>query len=103
MFDSDGVYNTQNDRFSTANRGEANQKGGIHQKKKFPAKVMVWLGACSKGIFPLVIFQQGTIDHDRYIKELLPVTLRCGNHVFRNDWKFQQDGAGHHTHQLTQP
>ena len=64
MFDIDGVYNTQNDRIWAANRDEANEKGGIHQKKKFPVKVMVWLGVCSKGISPLVIFEQGTVDHD---------------------------------------
>ncbi len=53
----DGVYNTQNDRIWAANRDEADQKGGIHQKKKFPEKVMVWLGVCSKGVSPLVIFE----------------------------------------------
>ena len=48
MFDIDGAYNSQNDRIWAANRDEANQKGGIHQKKKFPEKVMVWLGVCPK-------------------------------------------------------
>lgn len=60
MFDIDGVYNTQNDRIWAVNRDEANQKGGVHQKKKFPEKVMVWLGVCSKGVSPLVIFEQGS-------------------------------------------
>ncbi|CAF3930185.1 unnamed protein product [Rotaria sp. Silwood2] len=102
MFDIDGVYNTQNDRIWAVNRDEANQKGGVHQKKKFPEKVMVWLGVCSKGVSPLVIFEQGTVDHDRYIKEVLPVALKYGNHVFGNDWAFQQNGARPHTHRLTQ-
>ena len=122
MFDIDGVYNTQNDRIWAVNRDEANQKGGVHQKKTFPEKVMVWLGVCSKGVSPLVIFEQGsffimhlievqffyyafnqgTVDHDRYIKEVLPVALKYGNHVFGNDWTFQQDGARPHTHRLTQ-
>jgi transposase len=35
LFDIDGVYNTQNDRIWAVNRDEANQKGGIHQKKNF--------------------------------------------------------------------
>ena len=60
MFDIDGVNNTQNDRIWAVNRDEANQKGGVHQKKKFPEKVMVWLGVCSKGVSPLVIFEQGS-------------------------------------------
>ena len=50
----------------------------------------------------LVIFDQGTIDHDQYIKEVLLVTLQYGNHVFEKDWTFQQDGAQLHAHQLTQ-
>ena len=63
---------------------------------------MVRLGACSKGISPLVIFQKDTVDHFRYIKEVLPVALKYGNKVFGNDWTFQQDGAIPHIHQLTQ-
>jgi len=102
MFHIDGVYNTQNDRIWAASRDEADEKGGIHQKKKFPQKVMVWLGVCSKGVSPLVIFEQGTVDHERYIKEVLPVALKYGNHVFGNDWTFQQDGAKPDTHHLTQ-
>lgn len=62
MFDIDGVYNSQNDRIWAASRDEADKKGGIHQKKKFPQKVMVWLGVCSKGVSPLVIFEQGTVS-----------------------------------------
>jgi hypothetical protein len=43
---------------------------------------MVWLGVCSKGIPPLVIFDERTIDHARYIDEVLPVTLKYGNETF---------------------
>jgi hypothetical protein len=63
---------------------------------------MVWLGVCSKSVFPLVILDQDTIDHDRYIKEVLPVALKYGNHVFGNEWTFQRDCARSHSHQLTQ-
>ena len=63
---------------------------------------MMWLGAYSKGISLLVIFEEGTIDHARHIKEMLPVALKYGNRVFDNDWTFQQDGATPHIHQLTQ-
>lgn len=43
-FDIDAVYNFQNDRIWAANRSEADIKGGIRQKRKFPQKIMVWLG-----------------------------------------------------------
>lgn len=101
-FDIDGVYNVQNDRVWAASRSDANRMGGIVEKRKFPQKVMVWLGACSKGISPLVIFKDGTMDHARYIREVLPVALKYGNDVLGNDWIFQQDGAKPHTHHLSQ-
>ena len=63
---------------------------------------MVWLGACSKGVTPLVILDKGTVNHERYIKDVLPVPLKYGNDVFGNDWTFQQDGATSHTHATTQ-
>ena len=63
---------------------------------------MVWLGACSKGLTPLVILDKGKVNHERYIKEVLPVAFRYGNKVFGNDWAFQQDGATPHTHHLLQ-
>ena len=38
MFDLDGMYNAQNDRIWAVNRAEADVKGGIKQKRKFPQK-----------------------------------------------------------------
>uniref|UniRef100_A0A914X0E5 Transposase n=1 Tax=Plectus sambesii TaxID=2011161 RepID=A0A914X0E5_9BILA len=104
MFDIDGMYNSQNDIVWAANRAEfdADESGGKKQRRKFPTKVMVWLGACSKGVTPLVIFEKGTVDHARYIKEVLPMALRYGNKVYGNNWTYQQDGARPHTHQLSQ-
>ncbi|CAF4445225.1 unnamed protein product [Adineta steineri] len=49
MLDIDGVYNSQNDRIWAVDRSEADTKGGTRQKRKFPQKIMVWLGVCSKG------------------------------------------------------
>ena len=63
---------------------------------------MVWLGACSKATTPLVILDDGTVDHDYYIKKALLVALKYGNKVFGDDWIFQQDGAMPHQHCLTQ-
>jgi transposase len=102
FFDIDGVYNSQNDRVWVVDRADADEKGGIQQRRKFPQKVMVWLVACSKGITPLVILDEGTVDHNCYIKKVLPVALKYGNKVFGDDWIFQQDGAKPHQHHLTQ-
>ena len=102
MFDIDGIYNTQNDRIWAVNRSAADTKGGIRQKRKFPQKVMVWLGVCSKGVSSLVIFEDGTMDHDRYMKEVLPVALKFDNDMFGTDWTFQQDSAKSHIHAKTQ-
>ena len=102
MFDLNGMYNAQNDRIWAVNRDEADKSGGIKQKQKFPQKVMVWLGACSKGVTPLVILDKDKVNHDRYIKEVLPVALEYGNKIFGDDWTFQQDGTTPHTHYLTQ-
>ena len=41
MFDLDGMYNAQNDRIWAENREEADKRGGVQQKRKFPQKVMV--------------------------------------------------------------
>ena len=54
----------QNDRIWSTNRNEADKDGGLKQKQKFPQKVMVWLGACSKGVTPLVILDKVTVNHD---------------------------------------
>ena len=102
MFDIDGVYNSQNDHIWAINREEADRAGGRKQKRKFPEKVMVWLAVCSKGVSPLVIFGNESVNHERYIQTVLPVALKYGNQTFGNDWIFQQDNATPHTHKLTQ-
>ena len=67
IFDLDGMYNSQNQRIWASSRDEADEKGGIKEKQKFPQKVMLWLGVCSKGVTPLVIFDRETVDHIAYI------------------------------------
>ena len=67
------MYNSQNDIIWTVNHVEADDKDGIKQMEKFPQKVIVWLEVCSKGLTPLIIFDKGTLDHECYIKEVLPV------------------------------
>ena len=62
-FNIDGVYNSQNDRMWAVNCADADEKSGIKQRRKHPEQVMEWLGVCSKGITPLVISNEGTVDH----------------------------------------
>ena len=102
FFDIDGVYNSQNDRVWAVDRADVDKKGGIKQRRKFPWKVMVWLGACSKGITPLVILNEDTVEHIVYVQKVLPVALKYGNETFGRDWVFQQDGVMPHSHHLTQ-
>ena len=101
-FGIDGVSNSQNDRVWAVSRADADEKGGVKQKRKHPQKVMVWLGTCSKGITPLVILNKGTVDHAVYIEKVLTIALKYGNEVLGSDWIFQQDGAKPHSHYLTQ-
>lgn len=96
-FTINGVYNSQNDRVWAVNRGEADEKGATHQKRKFPQGIMVWLGACTKGLTPLVIIEKGTINREVYIEKILPVAKKYGDKVFGNNWIYQQDGATCHT------
>ena len=60
------------------------------------------VGRMLRGHWALVLFEKGTFDHHRYIKEVLPVALRYGNSKFGNSWTFQQDNRTAHTHQETQ-
>ncbi|CAF1414440.1 unnamed protein product, partial [Rotaria magnacalcarata] len=48
------------------------------------------------------IFENGTLDHARYIEEVLPVALKYAYKTFGHDWTFQQDGAKQHIHHFTQ-
>ena len=70
------------------------KKGGIKQRQK----EMVCLGASSKGITPLLILDEGTVDHTVYIEKVFLIALRYGNESFRRDWAFQEDGARPHSH-----
>ena len=63
---------------------------------------MVRLSVWSEGVVPLVLFEKGTLNHHRYIKEVLSVALRYRNSKFGNNWTFQQDNGTAHTHQETQ-
>ncbi|CAF2076733.1 unnamed protein product [Rotaria magnacalcarata] len=97
-----GVYNVQNDRVWAISRAKADRQGAIHQKTKFPTKVMVWLGVCAQGLTELVIIEHGTMNAERYINEVLHIALRSGNRMLGDDWTCQQDGAKPHIHKMVQ-
>ena len=63
---------------------------------------MVWLGTCSIDITPLIIFNEGTVDHTVYIEKALLVALKYRNQVLGNHWIFHQDGAKPQSHYLIQ-
>ena len=94
--------NSRNDRIWTVKHSTADTKGGLRQKRKFPQKVMVWFGVCSKGVSSLVIFEDGTLNQDRYIKDMLSAVLKFGNDMFTTDWTFQQDSAKARIHSKSQ-
>ena len=62
LFDIGGIHNYQNDRIWADSRVEADKRSDIKQKRKFPEKVVVWLAVCSKGVSPIVVFDEQTID-----------------------------------------
>ena len=49
-----------------------------------------------------MIFESDTLNHDQYIKEVLPVALKHGNDMFGDDWTFQQEGAKAYIHEKSQ-
>jgi hypothetical protein len=98
----DGIYNSQNDHIWAINRAKPDPKVDPRQKPQFPQKVMVWLRFCYEGVSPLVIFEKRTVDHARYIKEVLPVALKFANDTFGNHWTFQLDDAKPHIHAKSQ-
>ena len=97
-----GIYNSQNVRVWTPSREEADRNGGFRQKAKRPGKVMVWLDACAKGLTTRVIFENGTMDPEVYINEVLPIALEYDDKMSGSNWTYQQDGAKPHIHHLTE-
>ena len=70
--------------YAPVTREEANQRAREKkQQGKFAEKVKVWLAVCSYDVASPRLFEKGTLHHRyRYIKEVLPVTLRYPNSKF---------------------
>jgi hypothetical protein len=47
FYDIDGVYNSLNERVWAVDRADTDKRSGIKQRRRFPQKVTVWLGAWS--------------------------------------------------------
>ena len=54
---------------------------------------MVWLAVCSKRVSPIVIFDEGTADHARSIREVLSRAPKYRYDILETYWIFQQDGT----------
>ena len=103
LFDIEGIHNSRNDRVWAVSRSEADETGAVKQRRQFPQKVIMWLaGGCSKRVSPMLIFKEEMVDHDRYIRKVLPVALKYGNQTLGSHWTFQQDAVRPHIHHLTQ-
>ena len=48
----------------------------------------------------LPILDEETVDHNCYVRNVIPVTLKYGNEVFDGKWIFQQDGRNSHRNHL---
>jgi hypothetical protein len=63
---------------------------------------MVWLGAYYNSVTPPVVIKKGSINHERYIDEILPITLKDGRKLIGDEFKFEQDRAAAHSDHHTQ-
>ena len=98
-FDLNGVYNVQNDCVWAISRAEADGQGGHALGNQVSIKGD---GMCAEDLTVPVIIEDGTIDAERYIKEVLPIALKSGNRMLGDSWAYQQDGATSHIHHLAQ-
>ena len=89
FFDLDGIYNAQNDLIWAPSREEADQRGTVYEKNRFLTKVIVWLGVCARGFTMLVILEDGTMDAQRYIEEVLSLAVKHGNQMLEKQWTYQ--------------
>ena len=98
MFDADGQLNPKNDVVYAESRYDANIDNGLITKKKFPKKVMVWVGMTFNGITEVVVLPPKTsFNTDFYVSHVIPIARRDGIKLLGNDFVFQQDGARCHT------
>jgi transposase len=102
IFNEDGSLNRQNDRVYAKSRQEANQNGGLLPTKKYPKKVMVWVGLAYNGKCKIVVLPpKQTFTANFYVENVLPIVNREGRKLIGDNFTFQQDGATSHTAEIT--
>ncbi len=88
-FTIDGIYNRQNNRVYVASRAAADESGAVCTKAKYPAQIMVWLGACHAGVTKLIIFEpHETLTQVNYINDVLPLVLSEGKRLIEDAFIF---------------
>ncbi|CAF1126906.1 unnamed protein product [Didymodactylos carnosus] len=81
-FTVDGIFNRHNDRVYAATRAEADERGGVHQKSKYPAQIMGWLEACYAGVTKPIVFEPfERLTQYNYIDDVLPLALSEGKRL----------------------
>ena len=78
----------------TVSRVEADKRGNKLSDEGY--------GVCGQGLSVPVIFEDGSMNAQQYINEVLPIALKSGNRMLGNDWTYQQDDARSHIHHLSQ-
>lgn len=99
IFNRCGHLNIKNDVVWAADRLEANKNKGIHAEEKYPATVMVVLGATWNGLSAPYFFEKNErLNGQMYYEKVLPFYQGEGNRLFgHRKWCLQQDGASAHT------
>ena len=103
IFTVDGYFNPKNNGVWADDRSCANMNGGVFGKQKYPAKVMVALGATWNGLTEPYFFEEKKRLNTQDYLEVLTVYKSEGNRLFKSTkWNFQQDGAPIHTSNQSQ-
>ncbi|CAF4902674.1 unnamed protein product, partial [Rotaria sp. Silwood1] len=58
IFTKNGYLNPKNDVVWADSRCDANERGGVHEKEKFPVSVMIALGATWNGLTEPYFFEK---------------------------------------------
>ena len=96
-FTVDRIFNRHKDRAYAATRAEEDERGGVHQKSKYSAQIMVRLGACYAGVTKPIVFEPFEIlTQDNYIDDVLPLALSEGKRIIGDTFIYQQDNARSH-------
>ena len=83
--DIDRVYNSERERVWTINRTDADESEVVSCRNKSSPRDSDGVVGCScssKDLTLLVILDEETVEHSCYIRNILPVALKCGKKAF---------------------